>query len=73
MAAVGGANKTSVDLLLVEAAVAFALDDQFGFGRWDRVQRVDVGEGEGVHRRGNMELILCIFGCLYLLGFGLYR
>ncbi len=72
MAAVGGANKTGVDLLLVEAAVAFALDDQFGLGGWDRVQRVDVGEGEGVHMERDMDLGLCIFGCLYLLGFGLY-
>lgn len=62
MAAVGGANKTGVDLLLVEAAVAFALDDQFGFGRWDRVQRVDVGQGEGVHRERKMGLGLCILG-----------
>jgi hypothetical protein len=56
VAAVGGANETGVDLLLVEAAIAFALDDEFGLGGWDRVQGVDVGEGEGVHRRGQMGL-----------------
>ncbi len=56
VAAVGGANQTCVDLLLVKTAVAFALDDQFGLGRWDRVERVDVGEGEGVHMRGQMGL-----------------